>query len=107
MTIMFCAFEGKARIVRLFGRGGVVLPGDPEWAALAALFPALPGVRQIITLDIDRVGSSCGFGVPRLAFVEERPDMHEWAQRKGDTGLEEFRARHNRVSIDGIPTPAR
>src|SRR6185295_14139903 len=76
ITIMFCAFEGKPRIVRLYGRGGVVLPGDPGWEALSALFPSLLGVRQIITMDIDRVGSSCGFGVPRLAFVEERPDMH-------------------------------
>lgn len=107
LTIMFCAFEGKARIVRLYGRGRVVMPGDGEWAGLAGAFPAQAGARQVIVLEIERVASSCGFGVPRLAFVGERPDLPEWAQRKGETGLEEYRAKVNRVSIDGLPAPVR
>jgi hypothetical protein len=107
LTIMFCAFAGRPRIVRLYGRGAVVLPGDSGWPVLSPAFPASPGVRQIITMDIVRVASSCGFGVPRMVFEGERPDMQEWAERKGVAGLEEFRAKHNRASIDGLPAPGR
>src|SRR5215217_4059194 len=30
VVVMFCAFEGPPRIVRLHGRGEIVLPGDPR-----------------------------------------------------------------------------
>ena len=43
ITFMFCAFEGPPRILRLFGAGEAVHPGDPEWDELAGRFPALPG----------------------------------------------------------------
>src|SRR5215212_2416327 len=43
LTIMFCAFEGRPLILRLYGRGRVVEPGDDEWAGLIAEFPDHPG----------------------------------------------------------------
>ena len=36
---MFCAFEGPPRILRLFGAGEAVHPGDPEWDELAGPVP--------------------------------------------------------------------
>src|SRR6476661_6917901 len=38
LTIMFCAFEGRPHILRLYGRGRVVEPRDAEWPAASAGF---------------------------------------------------------------------
>src|SRR4051795_6759644 len=43
VTILFCAFEGRPLVVRLYGRGRVVEPGDPEWDGLIPHFPEYPG----------------------------------------------------------------
>ena len=61
VTIMFCAFEGRPLILRLYGRGRVVEPGDPEWDGLIAEFPEYPGVRSVIVVDVERVADSCGY----------------------------------------------
>src|SRR5882724_3204645 len=38
IVVMFCAFEGPPKIVRLYGSASVVLPNDPGFAELAARF---------------------------------------------------------------------
>lgn len=107
ITVMLCAFSGEPKILRLYGRGEVLLPGSAGFKALRDRFPAdLPGVRQILRVRISRVQTSCGFGVPQLEFVAQRQDLSDWARRKGETGLAEYQARKNRVSIDGLPAPA-
>ncbi len=102
LTIMFCGFEGPPRILRLFGRGEVVLPGDPDFDELVGLYPALPGVRSVIRCHIDRIQSSCGYSVPFMDYRSERETLTEWAARKGPEGIEEYHAEKNLVSIDGI-----
>src|SRR5262245_8293669 len=79
LTVMFCAFEGRPRILRLYGRGRAVKPDDAEWSVVSAGFPALPGVRSVVVLDVDRIGDSCGYGVPRYEFTGDRPQLPEWA----------------------------
>lgn len=103
LTIMFCAFEGSPLIVRLYGRGEVLLPGHPHHAMLAMLFPGNPGARSIIRLHVERVGSSCGMSVPTMTYVEDRTDLDEWAEAKGPGGLADYRRRKNARSIDGLP----
>lgn len=103
IVLMFCAFEGKPRIVRLHGRGSVVLPDSPEFAPLAARFPPRQGVRAIIRVEVTRVADSCGFGVPLMRFEGDRSQLAEWAARKGPDGLVEYRADKNAASIDGLP----
>jgi hypothetical protein len=103
ITLMFCAFDGPARIVRLFGRGTVATRDDPDFDALAARFVPLPGARSVISVEVDRVADSCGYGVPRMAFVEQRDRLLTWADSRGDAGLDEYRAERNRESIDGLP----
>ena len=103
ITIMFCAFEGRPMILRLFGRGRSVLPGSDEWAELIPDFDELPGARQIIVADIDRVQTSCGFGVPLVKTGEDRDMLIEWAERKGVDGLAEYRREKNATSMDGLP----
>lgn len=92
ITIMVCAFEGPAQIVRLYGRGEVVLHGDERFEALAAAFPPLPGVRSVIVVTLERVTSSCGYGVPIMRHEAERTRLFEWAEAKGPDGLAEYRA---------------
>ncbi|MGA7671109.1 MAG: pyridoxamine 5'-phosphate oxidase family protein [Nitrolancea sp.] len=105
ITFMFCAFSGPPRILRLFGRGNVALPGSDAWTELRPLFTEYPGERQIITADIHRVQTSCGYGVPLYDFVGQRDTMIRWANNRGEDGLLTYRAEKNAESIDGLPTP--
>ena len=104
ITIMFCAFDGKPNIVRLYGRGEVVRPGDLGFAELAERFGELPrGARSIIRVRLDRVSDSCGFGVPFMDFAGERDTMPTWVAKKTDESLAEYVAEKNGSSIDGLP----
>lgn len=104
MTIMFCSFETKPLILRLYGTARAVHAGDAEWAGLLSLFPPMQGARNIFVLDIDLVQSSCGFGVPFMEFQADRATMAQWAAKKGDDGVTAYQQEKNRVSIDGFPT---
>ena len=103
ITVMFCAFDGRPMILRLFGRGRSVLPSSEEWSELIGEFQDMQGARQIIVVDVDRVQTSCGFGVPLMGNAEHRGQLIDWAERKGDQGLVSYRREKNSTSIDGIP----
>jgi hypothetical protein len=105
ITFMFCAFEGRPKILRLYGTGRVVLPETSEWAQIAGEFPDYPGVRQIVVTEVSRIQTSCGFGVPLLAYAGDRDNLIRWAEAKGDA-LPGYRAAKNAVSIDGLPAPS-
>jgi hypothetical protein len=102
ITVMFCAFEGNPRILRLAGIGRSVRPEDDDFARLVALFPGLPGVRSIIVVDVDRIATSCGYGVPLLRYEGERTRLTEWAESKGADGIRAYHAAKNARSIDGL-----
>ncbi len=104
MTIMFCAFEGSPLVLRLYGKAQAIHRKDPQWQSLFGLFDPLPGARQIFILDIDLVQTSCGMGVPYLTFTGEREQLNNWAERKGETGIEEYWREKNQLTIDGLPT---
>jgi hypothetical protein len=104
ITFMFCAFHGAPRILRLYGRGRVVLPGTEEWDSLRDSFPDLPGVRQIVLAQIDRVQTSCGMAVPLYEYKDERDNLNKWAEAKGEDDLAAYRHDKNRRSIDGLVT---
>jgi hypothetical protein len=105
ITFMFCAFSGRPRILRLYGRGRTVLPDAEEWAALQSQFPTHPGARQIVVADITRVQTSCGFGVPLMEYAGQRDTLPRWAEQKGEEGLEAYRRKNNIYSIDALKTP--
>lgn len=104
MTIMFCAFEGLPLILRLYGTARVIHPRDAEWAELAALFPALPGARQVFDLTVDMVQTSCGEAVPLYDYVGDRDNLNEWAIKKGQDGIFKYWEEKNQVSMDGFET---
>ncbi|ALC13887.1 pyridoxamine 5'-phosphate oxidase family protein [Sphingopyxis sp. 113P3] len=105
ITLMFCAFDRPAWILRIYGRGHPVLPQDEGWAALAAHFTLLPGTRQIFDIAVESVQTSCGWGVPVMELQQERDTLQKY-HRQADPAewLEKFEGRTR--SIDGLPTRA-
>lgn len=104
ITLMFCAYQGPPNILRLYGKGRAVLPGSEEWAQLSPHFQTFPNTRQLIVADIDLVGTSCGYGVPLYEYVGERQIMFDWAEKKGEAGLNAYIQEKNLKSLDGLPT---
>jgi len=102
ITIMFCAFDNPALILRLYGHGMSTLPQDAGFADLAALFPRLPGVRQVFSIAIDSVMTSCGWGVPVMHLDKERETLVRYhAQQDPAKRLAKIATRI--ASIDGLP----
>ena len=103
VVIMFCAFEGPPKILRLYGRGEAVEPGDSRFPELMKLFPKIPGARSIVVVALERIADSCGYGVPIYRYEGERRQLVDWARRKGTSGLAQYRSETNHSSIDGLP----
>ncbi|KAA3611382.1 MAG: pyridoxamine 5'-phosphate oxidase family protein [Calditrichaeota bacterium] len=108
LTFMFCSFDKRPNILRLYGTGSMIYPGDGAWDDLYSKFEDYAGVRQIIKMQIESVQTSCGFGVPLYEFIAERQTLEKSSQHKGEAGLVKYRFEKNRQSIDGklIDTPA-
>ena len=104
ITFMFCAFEGKPNVVRLYGSGRHVLPGDSEFEELQSGFTRHSGVRSIVIADIDRTSTSCGYSVPFMDYVSDRQRLEESLFAKDEQELDTYRASKNAVSIDGLPS---
>ncbi|MBS1802760.1 MAG: pyridoxamine 5'-phosphate oxidase family protein [Acidobacteria bacterium] len=107
LTLMFCAFEGAPMILRFYGTAKVLPRRSAEYlelldSAFGGVEP--PGARQIVVLSVDRVQTSCGYGVPLFDYVGERETLKRWAMSKGEAGLKEYRQQKNAQSIDGLPT---
>jgi hypothetical protein len=103
ITLLFCAFEGPPRIVRLYGRGRLVPLESPEFAALAPRFGDYASARAIIEVTLDRIADSCGYGVPRYSYDGERTQLLDWAAHKTPAGVAAYRDERNATSIDGLP----
>ena len=103
IVVMFCAFLGPPKIVRLHGHGMVITDEDPRYAELAKLFPANPGTRAFVHIRVDRVSDSCGYAVPLYQFQGQRETLDRWALKKTPEELKAYRATKNRLSIDGLP----
>ena len=103
IVLMFCAFVGPPRILRLHGRGSVVEPTDSIFDELSKAVPTPFGLRAIIDVNVERVSDSCGYGVPIMHFQEDRDQLRRWIEKKGDQGLRQYWATENSTSIDGLP----
>jgi len=102
IVLMFCAFTGPPKIVRLHGTGEVLLPETVGFLALRPLFPEVCGARAIVRARLNRIGDSCGYAVPRYEFLEQRDALLKWADGKSDAELAEYHRRKNARSLDGL-----
>ena len=101
-TIMFCAFDRPALILRLYAQGRAILPQDARWDELAAQFTLLPGTRQIFEFDVDSVQTSCGWGVPFMTFDHERQTLSKYHSSISEADRLAKIADRTRI-IDGLP----
>jgi hypothetical protein len=111
IVLMFCAFAGPPKIVRLHGQGRVVPEHDPEFAALLPEFSldndARVLTRGIVVVETTRISDSCGFVVPRMDLVAERDQLMRWGEQQhaknGETWKARYIAAKNARSIDSLP----
>ncbi|KAK3938314.1 hypothetical protein QBC46DRAFT_390547 [Diplogelasinospora grovesii] len=113
ITVMFSAFEGPPRIVRLFGHGRVLESGTGPFDDFVKKHDVqtIPGSRSIIIVDVHQVGSSCGFSVPFYSFKDFRQALNEnmakrierYEQGKSTENMPRYWASKNSWSMDGLP----
>ena len=112
VVVMLCSFEGPPRILRLHGRGEVVLAGDPRFDELMERCdfdqpPVLEARRAVVVVDVTRIADSCGYGVPLMSFEGLRPHMEAWASKRlrsgGPDALRDYQREKNARSLDGLP----
>jgi Pyridoxamine 5'-phosphate oxidase len=103
IVVMLCSFDGPPRILRLHGRGEVLAPDAVDFG----VEPPAGTERAVIRVAVERIADSCGYGVPVMRYEGNRPQYEAWAEAKrrkgGDGALDEYVARHNARSIDGLP----
>lgn len=104
MTIMFCAFQGKPMILRLYGKANIFHKRDRQFNDYEKLFPKNIGSRQIIEMHVDLVQTSCGFAVPFMDYNEERTTLNNWAKKQGTKNIEAYWENRNTKSFDGFET---
>ena len=104
MTIMFCAFEGKPLILRLYGHAKIYHERDKKFHDYITLFKENTGSRQIIELNVDLVQTSCGYSIPFMDFKEERGQLNSWSKKQGKEKIEAYWKEKNTKSIDGFET---
>lgn len=104
MTLMWCAFNGPPRILRIYGDAQVVHPRDPQWQRCTDLIPPSVGTRQYFEVSFDLVQTSCGYAVPMMDYVEDRTALTLWAEKRGPDGIADYWQEKNTVSMDGLPT---
>ena len=103
ITLMFCAFEGAANILRLYGHGEKCSFDEPGIAEKMKLFPAFERARGVVTVKIRRVADSCGWGVPFFDYKGERDQLRRWVLSRTHEEWMERRYEANATSIDGLP----
>jgi len=104
LTIMMCSFDKQPLIFRMYGKGKVINQYHSDWDRWLKRFPAHPGVRQIITLNIQKVQTACGYAVPMAENMTQRDTLKKWAEKKGIDGVKNYWKEKNTMSIEGKPT---
>ena len=112
VVVMLCAFDGPPRILRLHGTGEVVPASDARFTGLFEQagfepFEVPESHRSIIVVHVDRVADSCGYGVPLMDYVGERPHQGASSAKRvrvhGPGAYVDYQREHNAASIDGLP----
>jgi hypothetical protein len=102
IVLMFCAFEGPPKIVRLHGQGRIVEPHELKFAELENLFPAFMAIRSIIVVEVTDIADSCGYGIPLYSYQGQREQQEAWARKLGPEGIRTYQREKNRQSRDGL-----
>ena len=104
MTLMWCSFDSRPMILRLYGQARVLHPRDDDWATLDGMFEPQIHARNIFDMEVSKAQTSCGYAVPLMEFQNDRDTLTKWAADKGKTGIEQGWLDKNQTTIDGFPT---
>ena len=104
ITIMFMSFSRNPQILRIYGKGMSLQKNSKGFKKLIGLFPETIGVRQVFTVKVETVSTSCGYTVPIMDDAKERDTLTRWHTSKGDDGLIEYQKENNLTTIDGLKT---
>lgn len=110
IVIMFCAFDGPPKILRLHGVGRPVQQNDDGFGELLTTFDLADeqrrAVRSVITVEVTRVADSCGFVVPRMDYAGERDQLYRYADNRirklGPEAVLAYVSENNAESLDGL-----
>lgn len=103
ITFMFCAFEGKANIVRLYGKATSYDFDHVDYKKYRAMFEYEGKARAVIIAKIHRISDSCGWGVPFYEYKGDRDQLTRWIDNVDEPTWKAKRYERNTVSIDGLP----
>ena len=101
ITFMLTSFDQKPSILRLYGTGQAIRPGDPRFDELMQHFTPITGQRQIIRAHITCTQDSCGYSVPRMDFISVRNTLVKYAEKYSPEDLAQRQAEQT-TSIDGL-----
>ena len=102
ITLMWCSFDEKPLILRVYGQGESYENDSEYFKQNISLFPSYPGARQLVKVKIHKVQTSCGYAVPIMDFKEDRTVLNQWAKKQGEGRLMQYRDEKNSISIDGF-----
>ncbi len=101
MTIMWCSFDKKPLILKVYGKAKEIRENNNKWVEVNKYFKMTNGVRQYFELDISLVLTSCGYGVPYFEYKGERDTLIKWIENKGNIGIKEYQKQNNTISLNG------
>lgn len=104
MTIMFCAFEGDANILRLYCEAKCIQEKDNNWDEYISHFPVSRAARQVFEVKIKSVNNSCGMGVPLYDFKGQRDELNEFYDNSSKEEHIAYMKKKNLISFDGKDT---
>lgn len=95
-TLVFNAFEGKAKILRLFCKAKIVDAKSEKFDEYLKLFEEKRSlVRDFFEFSIYAVESSCGESVPIMEYKEDRSSLRNWVIKMDkNQKLEEYKENH-------------
>ena len=102
ITILFTAFEGPPKSLRLYGKGEIVKYTSPQFANYAQHFIQHQGARSIIKVNVHRIQDSCGWSIPLYKFMGDRDVYDKYCDNKGREALESEIVIGNKKSLDGL-----
>ncbi|KAF9514514.1 hypothetical protein BS47DRAFT_1372310 [Hydnum rufescens UP504] len=111
ITVLFQAFSGAPRIVRLFGTGVWYEFGSDEYHRFIPDSERLPGSRAAIIVSVHKVGTVC-YAVPFYSFEGHRTQLLDFFEKReacekadpnSTNGLRHYWAMKNAASVDGLP----
>ncbi|APW65318.1 MULTISPECIES: pyridoxamine 5'-phosphate oxidase family protein [Arcobacteraceae] len=104
MTIMFCALQGDANILRLYCEAKCIQEKDDDWSEYINHFPISRAARQVFEVKIKSVNNSCGMGVPLYDFVGQRDELNDFYDNSTKEEHLAYMRRKNLISFDGKDT---